>query len=132
MNDVIGGNIPFTVVPIGDVIELHKAGSVKVLATSGEQRFAGLPDVPTFKESGFAIDGSGWYALYGPAKLPPAQIAEISAAVQKALAMPEVQQRALALGLSPRSSTPEELQRFQRADTEQWGPAVRASGFKAQ
>jgi tripartite-type tricarboxylate transporter receptor subunit TctC len=50
-----------------DALGFHASGKIRALATSGPERSIVLPDVPTFCEQGFDIEGYGWYAIYGPA-----------------------------------------------------------------
>lgn len=65
---MIGGHVPAYGGGLADLHALHKAGKIRVLASSGAVRSVLLPDVPTFKEQGYDIEGTGWYALYAPAK----------------------------------------------------------------
>jgi len=132
MNDLVAGQIPFVVVPLSDCAELHRAGRVRVLATSGAQRSPLLSDVPTFREGGVPVQGVGWYAVYAPAKTPASLIGRLNKVVNEALALPEFKERVLSLGLVPKGSTPSELAAIQQADAERWAPAVKASGFTPQ
>ena len=59
----MGGQIPMVFLSGNEMTELHKAGRIRVLASSGVERSAFLPDVPTFKESGFDIVGNGWWGI---------------------------------------------------------------------
>jgi tripartite-type tricarboxylate transporter receptor subunit TctC len=129
LTDLIAGQIPIVVTTTSDVLEQHKAGRIRVLATSDRQRSPFLPDIPTFKEAGFRIEGTGWYGLYAPAKTPPATVERLSKAIVAAVNVPQVKERLLAFGLVPTGTTPAELARIQKADSELWAPAVKASGF---
>lgn len=132
MTDLIGGQIPIGMVPLGDALELHKGGRVRILASSGAQRSPLLPDVPTFIESGAKVEGLGWYALYAPAKASAEFIAKVNKAVVDGLAPSDVKDRILKLSLVPKTSTPAELKTFQNAESKLWAPAVKASGFTPQ
>ena len=70
LTDLVGGQIPIVVTTTSDLLEQHKAGRIRVLATSDRQRSPFLPDVPTFKEAGYDIQGTGWYGVFVPAKTP--------------------------------------------------------------
>ena len=129
--DLLGGQIPMVSSTVSDFLELHRAGKVRVIATSGEARTADLPDVPTFKESGIDIVGSGWYGVFAPARTPPALVARLNAALTAALREPELRARVAGFGLQPTGTSPEELAAIQRADADKWGPIVKASGFVA-
>jgi tripartite-type tricarboxylate transporter receptor subunit TctC len=90
------------------------------------------PEVPTFKELGFAaIEGTGWQAFHTSAGTPPPTIDRLSAAIASAIKSPEISARLLALGLEPVGSTPDELATRVAEDTARWAPIVKASGFRA-
>lgn len=131
INDLIGGQIPVLVTPTTDMVQQHRSGRIRILATSGTNRSGLLPDVPTFKELGFPVEGLGWFAAYAPAKTPADIVARLNRAVNAALALPEVKDRLEALGLTPQNATPAELAAFQKLESERWAPAIAASGFRA-
>lgn len=132
MNDLVAGQIPFVVVPLSDCAELHRAGRVRVLATSGADRSPLLKEVPTFLEAGVPVQGVGWYSVYAPAKTPAATVSSLNKVITDALAEPGFRERVLKLGLVPKGSTPAELAAIQKADATRWAPAVKASGFTPQ
>ena len=87
--DLMSGQIPIMSSTTSDLLELHKAGKIRILATSDTER--SIPDVPTFKESGFDIVGTGWFGMFLPAKTPPDIAGRLSKAIMAAVALPEVQ-----------------------------------------
>jgi len=132
MIDLLGGQIAAFMGVVSDLAPQHKAGKLRVLATSGAQRARDLPEVPTFKELGYAIEGAGWYAAYAPWKTPKDTVERLSAAINEAIRSPELRQKIEAMGLEPTGTTPAELARIHRSDYEKWGPVIKASGFKPQ
>jgi tripartite-type tricarboxylate transporter receptor subunit TctC len=130
--DLTGGHLPVFFTSTPDLVELHKAGRLKVLATSGRERSVVLPDVPTFAESGYAIEGTGWYGIFAPGKTPDTVVARLSEAIVAAARVPEVVARMQVLGVRATGTTPAELGRIQRADLDLWSPIIRASGFKPE
>jgi tripartite-type tricarboxylate transporter receptor subunit TctC len=132
MVDLVGGQIPIVFTTTSDILEQHKAGRVKALATSGAARSPFLPDVPTFKEAGFDLVASGWYGVFAPAGTPDAAVARLSAGIAAAVQTPQVKERLLAFGLVPTGTSAAELGRIQKADSALWAPAVKASGFTPQ
>jgi tripartite-type tricarboxylate transporter receptor subunit TctC len=130
MTDLLGGQIAAFMGTVADVAPQHKAGKVVAVATSGATRSKHLPDIPTFKELGYDIEGGGWYAAYAPAATPPAVIDRLSKAIIAALNQPDVRQRLDNYGMEPTGLPPAELARIHRRDYEQWGPVIKASGFK--
>jgi tripartite-type tricarboxylate transporter receptor subunit TctC len=130
MIDLLGGQIAAFMGTVSDVGPQHKAGKVRAVATSGALRSRHLPDVPTFKELGYDIEGAGWYAAYAPAKTPKDVVDRLSTAIIEALKSPDVREKLDNLGMEPTGFGPAELARIHRADFDKWGPVIKASGFK--
>jgi tripartite-type tricarboxylate transporter receptor subunit TctC len=130
MTDLLGGQIAAFMGTVADVAPQHKAGKVVAVATSGATRSKHLPDIPTFRELGYDIEGGGWYAAYAPAGTPAPVIDRLSKAIIAALNEPDVRQRLDTYGMEPTGLPPAELARIHRRDYEQWGPVIKASGFK--
>jgi tripartite-type tricarboxylate transporter receptor subunit TctC len=70
VTDLVAGQITMVLANTGELVEMHKAGLARVLATSGPTRSAFLPNVQTFKEIGLPIEGTGWLGLFAPAGTP--------------------------------------------------------------
>jgi tripartite-type tricarboxylate transporter receptor subunit TctC len=129
LTDLLAGQLPIVVTTTADLLEQHRAGRIRVLATSDRQRSPFLPDIPTFKEAGYDILGTGWYGVFAPAGLAPERVETLSAALAAGVRQPKIKERLLALGLQPTGTTAAEFGRIQKADSELWAPAVKASGF---
>ena len=133
INDVVGGQIASSMTPVGDYLPFAKAGKLRVLATSGAQRVAYLPDVPTFTEQGFPeIVADEWFGFFAPAKTPANVIATASTAIQAALKDKAVAEGLLSVGLVAHGSSPEEMKKSLQAEYERWGPLVKKIGFTAE
>jgi len=132
ITDLIGGHLPMHFTSTQDLVEAHKAGRIRVLATSGRERSTALPEVPTFTESGYGIRGEGWYGIYAPAKTPAEVVAQLNRAVVEAVRTDEFGKRLTPLGVQTTGTSPEEFSRIQKSDSELWGPVVKASGFKPE
>ncbi len=131
--NVIGGQLPACIDAISNLIELHRSGKLRILATSGTTRSPLLPGVPTIREQGLpTIEGHTWFGLFAPAKTPRATIERVSAAAGEALRSTEVVSRLLPIGLEPAGTTPDELAAIMAADAAHWIPIVKASGFVAE
>jgi len=128
---LMSGEIPAAVLTINDLGTAVQSGKARILAITGAKRSPHYPDVPTFKESGYEIEGLGWYALYAPAGTPKDVVDALSRAAIDAIHQPDVKQRLEPLGLDFTGLGPAELAAIQRADYDKWGPVIRASGFKA-
>lgn len=127
--DLAAGTVSAAVVPISDPLELHKAGKVKILATTGAARSKLVSGIPTFKESGVDLDVTAWYGLYGPAGMAPEVARKLQAAAAASLREPALQERLARIGLVAAPSTSAELLAQQRAELAMWAPVVKASGF---
>jgi tripartite-type tricarboxylate transporter receptor subunit TctC len=133
INDVVGGQIASSMTPVGDYLPFAKVGKLRVLATSGAQRAAYLPDVPTFTEQGFPeIVADEWFGFFAPAKTPANVIAAASTAIQAALKDKTVADGLLSVGLIAHGSSPEDMKKSLQAEYERWGPLVKKIGFTAE
>ena len=131
MVDFLGGQINFIVEQGVAILPYIQAGKVKVLATTGIQRSAVLPDVPTLNETvapGF--DAYAWYALYAPAGISPAIQKQLNSDVNKSFTTPEIKKRFLDIGAEVAVSTSNELADFQKNETVKWGTIVRNAGIQ--
>ena len=132
MSAVMGNQVSSGIDTLVDQIELHRGGKVRLLASSGAGRSPLLPEVPTFGEAGVkGVEGTSWFAVYAPAKTPEATVRQLNAAINSALAAPDLRERFAKLGLEPTGGSPADLTAAMKRDTERWAPVVKASGFKA-
>jgi tripartite-type tricarboxylate transporter receptor subunit TctC len=132
MTALIGNQVSSAIDTLVDQIELQRAGKIRILASAGASRAELLPEVPTFAESGLkGVEGTSWFALYAPARAPEVTLRQLNAAVNRALAAPELRERFAKLGLEPTGGTQAELLALMQRDRERWAPVVKASGFRA-
>ena len=131
--DVIGGQIPAMFTPHGDFLANHRAGKLRILATSGKQRSVFVPDIPTFAEQGFSgLTVEEWFGFFAPAKTPAAVVNAANAAIQSALKDKGVIDSLALQGLSTLGSSPDDMAKDMRRLYEQWGPIVKRIGFTAE
>lgn len=129
---LMGGQISSGIDVASSQVENHKAGKIKMLAVTTEQRIPQAPDVPTFTELGFpSVSGSGFNALYAPAGTPATAVASWNNALMKIMAMPDVKEKIIAMGYMPVGKPPQELIDRQNAAIKKWEPVIKASGFTA-
>jgi tripartite-type tricarboxylate transporter receptor subunit TctC len=131
MQAMMSGEIPAAVLTVADWGTLQQSGKGRMLAVSSPKRLAQYPDVPTFKESSYDIEGSAWYGLFAPARTPQPIVDKLAAAAVDAVRQPDVRQKLEPLGLEVTGLGPAEMAKILRADYDNWGPVIRASGFKA-
>ncbi|HEY6864520.1 MAG TPA: tripartite tricarboxylate transporter substrate binding protein [Burkholderiales bacterium] len=110
-----------------------KAGRLKALAITAEQRSPLLPQVPTMPEAGQpAVLGGSWHAVVAPAGVPKDVIVKLNRTLVASVEEHEVYKTLLAQGADPVGSTPEELAAFMRDEAAKWGRVIRASGARAE
>jgi tripartite-type tricarboxylate transporter receptor subunit TctC len=130
--DLIGGQIPLMVDTASETIEHHKAGKVKILAVTGEQRARALPDVPTLKEIGINTAADAFFGLYGPPGMPADLVARLDRAVADALRDPAIQERIYGFGLVPNHAPGQQLAMTQAEHLKKWETPIKASGFRPE
>lgn len=133
ITDVIGGTLASTSTPTGDALANHKAGKIRILATSGEKRTPFTPEVATYAEQGFPeLTTEEWFGLYAPAKTPANVVANANAAINQAIKDRTVIDSLAIMGLVAQGSTPAEMEKSLRDETVRWGPVVKKVGFTAE
>lgn len=131
MTSLLGGHVGYGIDVVLEALEQHRAGKVRIIAVTGAARSPLLPDVPTLREQGVAMDAAAWFAMYGPGALPREQAQRLSQAVAAAMRDAAMRKRLDELGLEPIGSTPEQLAAVQKADFEKWAKPVKATGYQA-
>jgi tripartite-type tricarboxylate transporter receptor subunit TctC len=122
---VLAGDIPFVIAHATAVLANIKAGKLRALATSGSQRWPGLPELPTVSEQGVAgYDVRSWAGLMAPAGTPRAVIDKLNAETLKALKLPHVRARLEEIGGEARSSTPEEMKAMVSSEVQRWTQVI--------
>jgi tripartite-type tricarboxylate transporter receptor subunit TctC len=121
------------VTPHGDFLANHKAGKIRILATSGKARSPFVPEVPTFAEQGFPeLTVEEWFGFYAPAATPAATVANANAAVNAALKEKTVIDSLAISGLVPVGGSQDAMARDMKAQFDYWGPIVKKIGFTAE
>lgn len=108
-----------------------QGGKLKALAVTGTARQPLLPEVPTYREAGYAqFDPFTWFGLMAPAVTPPAFVERIAAACAQVARLPESVERYKALGGEPVGNTPAAFDGFIKAEQAKWHPVVQRTGIK--
>jgi tripartite-type tricarboxylate transporter receptor subunit TctC len=133
ITDMIGGTLASTSTPTGDALANHKAGKIRILATSGAGRTPFTPEVATYAEQGFPeLTAEEWFGIYAPAKTPAGVVADANAAINQAIKDRTVIDSLAIMGLVAQGSTPAEMEKSLRDETLRWGPVVKKVGFTAE
>ncbi len=133
VRDLLGGQIDMIFAQIPSVKAHIDAGRLRALGVASLKRSLALPNVPTIEEAGGlkGFQAVSWYALVGPAGMPPAITAKIQADAAKVLQLPEIRERLQGLGAEPVGSTPAELTAAMKADYDRYGAVIRRLGISA-
>jgi tripartite-type tricarboxylate transporter receptor subunit TctC len=127
--DLLGGRVPIYIAATPELIEQHRAGRIRIIATTGWQRSALLPDVSTFREQGLDIVAPLWVAVYAPANTPKDIVNRLNRTILLALKRDEVSKHIAAIGFQPTGTSSAELRQIQKAEFDFWSPIVKASGY---
>jgi tripartite-type tricarboxylate transporter receptor subunit TctC len=134
MTAVMGGEtqVHYPAAAVG--IPHVKAGRVRALGFTGNQRLRALPDVPTIAEAGlpgFFAD-AGWHAVFGPANTPPAIAQRVQQAIHKSLQIPRVRDHFLDGGYEPSGIAPEQWAKEFRTDLKRYADIVRIAEIEPE
>jgi len=128
--DVISGEVPVAFTLLGAAQPFLKSGQLKAIATTGNERVAALPHTPTVAESGYpGYEVTAWYSILVPAGTPADVIDRLNVELVRVVALPDVRERLLAIGMVPETSTPEQLAANIRAEVDRWAPIIKAAGI---
>jgi tripartite-type tricarboxylate transporter receptor subunit TctC len=133
LQDVMAGRIDYDCLSLPLALPQIAAKSVKAIAILSKDRSPSLPDLASAHEQGLTgFDVPSWYALFLPARTPPAIVQKLNRATVAALDAPAVQQRLKQVGgeaVAPGRRTPEYLATFLAAEIKKWEGPIKASGI---
>ena len=133
VSDLVAGQVQLTL-DFASVIGPHlKSGRLKALALSSDTRLAVLPEVPTFKELGYAgMQFTAWQGLIAPAGTPREIVARLNSGVVKVLNLPEIRDAFVSTGSEVGGDSPEQFAAFIRAEHARWGKVVSDAGIRLE
>ena len=132
LQDVMGGQVDMTFGNMPTVLGQAKGGKVRAIAVTSLERWFTAPEIPAIAETVPGYQAMSWHGVAFPAATPPAIVEKLSAAIQRAMATPEMQDKYAAGGSRATAMTPQQFAAFIRDDTERWAPAIRASGARVE
>ena len=129
---IVGGEVQVGLPDVPSVLQLVRAGRLKVLAVAGSARDPLLPEVPTIAEAGLpGFDVASWLGVMAPARTPPALVEQLNAAIVKTMGDPAVATKLGELGMRAVTSTPGEFREFLARERAKWDAVVKAAGVVA-
>jgi tripartite-type tricarboxylate transporter receptor subunit TctC len=133
LTDVVGGQVQLAILSANLAAPHIKTGKLNGIGVSTATRYDLMPQVPTFEEQGLKpLDFSIWYALMGPAKIPPEVVAKIYADVQKVLAEAAVRENLSGAGVEPLSGDGAALARLIKVDLARYAQLAKSANIKPE
>jgi tripartite-type tricarboxylate transporter receptor subunit TctC len=132
LTDVMAGHIQLMFISVGSAAPQAKAGKVRIIAIAAPRRLAGLPDIPTVAESGVpGFEAVAWFALYGPAGMPPDVTDKINREVRALFADAEFNRTFMAPQyFVSLAGSPAELTAYLEAERAKWGKLIRDANIQ--
>ena len=132
LQDVMGGQVHMTFGNMPTVLAQAKGGKVRPLGVTSLERWFTAPEIPAIAETVPGFQAMSWHGVAFPAATPQAIVEKLSAAIQRAMATTEMQEKYAVGGSKATAMTPQQFAAFIREDTERWAPAIRASGARVE
>ena len=131
--DLLAGQVDMMITVVQSTLVHIESGKLRPLAVTGLKRTASLPKVPTMQEAGLTgYELTSWFGVMGPANMPRDVLDRLNGAVVKAIAQKDVQEKFIAGGSEPESSTPEQFAQLIRDDVAKFARIVKAAGIVPQ
>ena len=133
VTDLVAGHVQLMFNSMPPVLPHVRTGKLKGLAVGSAQRARAVPDIPTVAEAGVpGFEATTWFGMFAPAGTPGNIVNEINAGIRKVLGDPEMARRLVSQGAESRSSTPGELAKFMRMESERARKVIKSAGVKLQ
>jgi tripartite-type tricarboxylate transporter receptor subunit TctC len=131
--DFYAGHLPMFAASISpQVLDMHRAGRIRILVAGTDRRIVGAPDIPISTEVGFPdLITLMFMGVFAPAGTPRSIIEQVAGATHQVMADQQFQQRLILAGFEPvTDSGPEQTAKFIREELVRWTPLLKASGLK--
>jgi tripartite-type tricarboxylate transporter receptor subunit TctC len=133
ITDLLGGHIDMMIVDMPTGLPQVQAGKLTALAVTSAQRSTQAPELPTMNEAGVkGYEMTYWFAAYVPAKTPAPVVKRLNELLVKAVAAESARAFFAKSGLVPFPTSPEDLAKFQAAETQKWGRIIKAAGIQPE
>jgi tripartite-type tricarboxylate transporter receptor subunit TctC len=129
VTDLLAGQVQMSITSVVSVMAFVRSGKLRGLATTGRNRMAELPDLPTMIEAGLpGYEVYVWYGVLAPAGTPRDIVQKLNVDLVRVLNLPDVRSKLLAQGGEVATGTPEAFHEFLKADVARWNQVIRTSG----
>ena len=134
VTDTLGGQVWLLFVTMPAAISHVRAGKLRGLAVTTLKRNPGAPEIPTVAEAlnmpDYEVDS--WYAIFAPARTPPAAVARMQREMARVIQLPDVKQKLLEQGGDTVGSSPEALGQVVRGELKKWAELIRDAKIKLE
>ena len=132
VNAVVAGHTQIASTSMPPAVPMIKSGKLKAIAVTSATRSPLLPDVPSITEFGYKeFDDYTWFGFFAPAGTPADVVTKLNAALNRAMASPEVIERFGQMGMGSAPNITLEFSNFLKAEVPKWAAVVKSSGAKA-
>lgn len=129
---VMSGEVDFMFFTLPALMPQVEAGQLRAIAVTSLTRSRLLPSIPTIAEEGYpGFEALAWYAVFAPRGTPAAVTSRLGEEIKKILAMPDISEKMLKLGVEPEYMNAEELTRYIETDSKKWGELIKQAGIAA-
>ena len=133
VSDLLGGQIDVMITDMATGLPQVKSGKLKALGVSTTQRSALAPEIPTISEAGVkGYEMTYWFAAYVPAGTPQPVVARLNELLVKAARSGTAAHFYGSTGTEILTSTPEDLRKFQQAESQKWGRIITSAGIEKE
>ena len=133
MTALLRGDVDVAFEITGPIWGQIEGGQLRPVAVTSAQRAANLPQVPTLRESGLPnYDVSSWNALVAPTRVPVEVIQKLNGEANAVLAMPDIRQKLLEVGVEARGGTPEDLRTLLTSEVAKWRQVIEMARIERQ
>lgn len=133
LTDLVGGQVTSAFMVPGNVLPFARQGRLKLIASSGQKRFPGTPDVPTLVESGYPdLVATSWVGFLAPKDTPKPIVDRYNREIVRILQMPEVKKMLVEMEFDVVASSPEEFSIWIKSEIQKWGKIIKSTGAKAE
>ena len=128
---LLAGEVNMTFTSIVPTLPYIRSGKLRALGVSSARRTSVLPDVPTITEAGVkGYELISWYGVLAPRRTPAAIVEKLSSELMRALRNVEVQEKLIAQGIDPVSSSPAELSKYIASEVAKWSKVIKETGAR--
>jgi len=130
ITSVISGQVEVLSISLPPASPFIKNGTLKALAVSSLKRVDTLPNIKTVGESGYSdFEERSWVGFFAPANTPAAIVNRLNAEISQVVALPEVRERLVALGMEPQISSAAEFNDYVRKEVNMWSKIISTTGI---